>query len=592
MALPEIIKDIEARVKDTGDALTGTLTWPGNIVALNFRTGHSSFDGTVTYQTAGNEALVFGTKNLVTSFIFVNGEDTITNNASDRWYSLTTPGLQIKNNCVSIGELWGNTIDPNYKFRVTGTSYLNGPVTIEGALTANDTITAIGNITAPTFVGALQGNATSASSLKSSSHLTTIDAMNNFVYANEVKFATFKLDADSNGLGFGANDGMLLSIPWTSTTYAVQLAVDDAGRKMSIRSKSTTWSDWTRVLTSDNYTDYTVTKTGVGASGTWGISISGNAATATKATQDGSGNDISSTYVKHRENGTSYTQMGSYYNGGSTAGYVRIALPVYSGWDMCQMEFTIRQTYGSGTYGKLTLYAHTSGSTSNWVQFYAVYHDRLTSAIKVYGSDNRYFYIAGISAWGGLTLDKVVFGDGVTGADMSAIVIDGVSELPATYQTATMLRSWTQGDSVTGAVWNDYAECREADTIEPGYVLVETGDDTLTKSTERLSPFAGVSSDTWGFSQGETNKAKTPIAVAGRVLVYPWQDRNNYKPGDCVCAAPDGKVDIMTREEVIQYPDRIVGTVSSVPTYDKWGGGETADREPVDVDGRIWIKVR
>lgn len=153
-------------------------------------------------------------------------------------------------------------------------------------------------------------------------------------------------------------------------------------------------------------------------------------------------------------------------------------------------------------------------------------------------------------------------------------------------------RFWLQGDAVTGAVWNDYAECREADTIEPGYVLVETGDDSLTKSTERLSPFAGVSSDTWGFSQGETDKAKTPIAVAGRVLVYPWQDRNNYKPGDCVCAAPEGKVDIMTREEIIQYPDRIVGTVSSVPTYDKWGGGENADREPVDVNGRIWIKVR
>ena len=153
-------------------------------------------------------------------------------------------------------------------------------------------------------------------------------------------------------------------------------------------------------------------------------------------------------------------------------------------------------------------------------------------------------------------------------------------------------RIWQEGESITGAVWNDYAECREADTIEPGYVLVETGDDSLTKSTERLSPFAGVSSDTWGFSQGETDKAKTPIAVAGRVLVYPWQDRNNYKPGDCVCAAPEGKVDIMTREEIIQYPDRIVGTVSSVPTYEKWGGGEKADREPVDVNGRIWIKVR
>lgn len=41
-------------------------------------------------------------------------------------------------------------------------------------------------------------------------------------------------------------------------------------------------SAWTRVLTHRNYTTYTVTKTGGGASGTWGISITGTAAAARK----------------------------------------------------------------------------------------------------------------------------------------------------------------------------------------------------------------------------------------------------------------------------------------------------------------------
>lgn len=148
---------------------------------------------------------------------------------------------------------------------------------------------------------------------------------------------------------------------------------------------------------------------------------------------------------------------------------------------------------------------------------------------------------------------------------------------------------WLEGDSITGAVWNDYAEYRESDCKDFGRVLVENGDDTLSISTERLQSFAGISSDTWGFCQGETEKAKTPIAVAGRVLVYPYQDRNNYKPGDCVCAAPNGTVDIMTREEIIQYPDRIVGIVSCIPDYEEWGSG---DREPAKVNGRIWIKVK
>lgn len=53
------------------------------------------------------------------------------------------------------------------------------------------------------------------------------------------------------------------------------------------------------VLTTANYTSYVPTKTGSGASGTWGISITGNAATATKSTQDGNGNIITSTYLSN-----------------------------------------------------------------------------------------------------------------------------------------------------------------------------------------------------------------------------------------------------------------------------------------------------
>ena len=156
----------------------------------------------------------------------------------------------------------------------------------------------------------------------------------------------------------------------------------------------------------------------------------------------------------------------------------------------------------------------------------------------------------------------------------------------------TWNRIWCSGNSVTGAVWNDYAEYRESHDTEFGYVVQEIGDDTLRKTTKRLDHFAGVTSDTWGFAQRKKKKAKTPIAVAGRVLVYPGEDKNKYQPGDCVCAGPDGKVYIMTREEIKEWPDRIVGTVSCVPTYDEWGGGENADRPSVKVNGRIWIKVR
>ena len=155
-------------------------------------------------------------------------------------------------------------------------------------------------------------------------------------------------------------------------------------------------------------------------------------------------------------------------------------------------------------------------------------------------------------------------------------------------------RVWSEGMSVTGAVWNDYAEYREADTIQGGRCVREVGDDTLALTTKRLMRGCSITSDTWGFAQGETEKAKTPIAVAGRVLAYPLEDRELFKEhiGYSVCSGPDGTVSLMTEEEELKYPWAIVGTVSAVPDYEEWGGGKMADRPSVKVDGRIWIKVK
>lgn len=61
-----------------------------------------------------------------------------------------------------------------------------------------------------------------------------------------------------------------------------------AERNGSLQHRSGTASGidtaWRNILDSANYSSYTVTKTGGGASGTWGISITGNAATASKCT--------------------------------------------------------------------------------------------------------------------------------------------------------------------------------------------------------------------------------------------------------------------------------------------------------------------
>ena len=143
-----------------------------------------------------------------------------------------------------------------------------------------------------------------------------------------------------------------------------------------------------------------------------------------------------------------------------------------------------------------------------------------------------------------------------------------------------------RGNAVYGAVFNDYAEFRETEKLKPGLCVCEDGKGKLTISIERLQPGANIISDTFGFAIGETDKCKTPIAVSGRVLAYPYEAKENYNPGDAVCSGPNGTISKMTREEIREYPERIVGTVSEIPDYETWG------TDNVKVDGRIWIKVR
>ena len=179
-----------------------------------------------------------------------------------------------------------------------------------------------------------------------------------------------------------------------------------------------------------------------------------------------------------------------------------------------------------------------------------------------------------------------VLGTTGTAADTSATVYKG-------YRTSTA-KVYFRGDTgvLMGAAWNDYAEYRQAKNdieIEPGRVVKEVGDETLELTTERLQRGCSIVSNTFGISIGESNINKLPLAVSGRVLAYPYEDREEFKNhiGWPVCSGPNGTVSIMTEEEEIKYPSRIIGIISAVPDYEIWHGG--AD---VIVDGRVWIKVR
>lgn len=270
------------------------------------------------------------------------------------------------------------------------------------------------------------------------------------------------------------------------------------------------------LISNQNYTSYTVTKTGSGASGTWGINISGR--------------------LTDSAHSWSATEVYNYM----------VARVLKTGDTMSGTLAIVNNTQNNTTYNALLYVGHSSNN--DW------------GAIITKGSSCDY------------GLQVICKSDGSYGVSVTGRIT---------------------GTKVYGAVWNDYAECRNVnENIMPGQVVYETSSKTMELTNKRLQAGCRVVSDTYGMCIGETEDAKIPVAVCGRVLVYPYRNREQYELGAAVCSAPNGTVDIMTREEIRDYPERIIGTISEIPDYEIWHAGERDGNHDIQVKGRIWIYVR
>lgn len=113
------------------------------------------------------------------------------------------------------------------------------------------------------------------------------DLTNDNIYAHRV---TYSVASSTMTTAKPPTDAHILTFGWdTNAGYGAQFAVGNSfsnhlyirGAKSETKDNKNvcTWeSSWRTVLDSGNYTSYTVTKTGSGASGTWGINVSGGAA--------------------------------------------------------------------------------------------------------------------------------------------------------------------------------------------------------------------------------------------------------------------------------------------------------------------------
>lgn len=100
------------------------------------------------------------------------------------------------------------------------------------------------------------------------------------------RFFTSTSAAPTNAPSSAWTDGLTLA-PNNDVQHKTQIAFCGLSNSVDLYIRSmynAAWGTWRKLLTDANYTSYTVTKTGTGASGTWGIGITGNAATATTAT--------------------------------------------------------------------------------------------------------------------------------------------------------------------------------------------------------------------------------------------------------------------------------------------------------------------
>ena len=113
-------------------------------------------------------------------------------------------------------------------------------------------------------------------------------------YAKKVTYSIASKTTTKTGIP--PVDGHMLTFGWDNNDgWGSQLIVGDgseahlyvrgASSTTVSNKKTTSWDQtWREILDSSNYISYTVTKNGSGASGTWGISITGNAATSSKCT--------------------------------------------------------------------------------------------------------------------------------------------------------------------------------------------------------------------------------------------------------------------------------------------------------------------
>jgi hypothetical protein len=142
-----------------------------------------------------------------------------------------------------------------------------------------------GFITSAGTSAACSGNSATATLATNATSAYSID---NISFKNSDSTSIFAVDTEGvNGIGysngytlFGQTDGAVYCSTYNAS-WQHQINGDFRTGQIAIRGKNSgTWQAWRVVLDSSNYTSYAPSLTGSGASGTWGINVTGTAGSA------------------------------------------------------------------------------------------------------------------------------------------------------------------------------------------------------------------------------------------------------------------------------------------------------------------------
>lgn len=194
-------------------------------------------------------------------------------------------------------------------------------------------------------------------------------------------------------------------------------------------------------------------------------------------------------------------------------------------------------------------------------------------------------------------LTSIIFGTSVGSPNISTCSIDPfdgtTSNIGSENGGSLILRNSTnnaffKADKVWNSVWNDLADFQLLnDKLEYGKCYFDTKDGARICNERCQMSVIGIASDTYGFGvgAGANPEREVPIAVAGWVLAFVDQE---YECGTPLTNDESGNLTAMTREEKLEYPERIVALYKRKEMEEFWG----PEGSKIEVKGRHWVKVK